>query len=204
MFMRHTTKTRFALGAVVLMAVAPVLSGCTSSAATTISDTASITYRQVGACNGYVAGQGANGGGPIGETDATHAGANSAYVIFRIDTIDNTQSSLDFAFDPARLENGPDHVDTNLSFAQDLQLAALSPTTITHGTSDTKSGFLVMVVQTSTADGASEANRTKYALNYDNLSGGQHGPGVVFLKQNSDQSTWPNASDCHAITYNGS
>jgi hypothetical protein len=204
MFTRDTTKTRFALGAVMLMALTPVLSGCTSTPATAASDTASITYRQVGACNGYVAAQGDNAGGPTGETDATHAGTNSAYVIFRIDTIDNTQSTLDFAFDPARLENGPDHVDTNLSFAQDLQLAALSPTTITHGTSDTKSGFVVMVVQTSAADGASEANQTKYALNYDNLSGGQHGPGVVFLKQNSDQSTWTNTADCHAITYNGS
>ncbi len=161
------------------------LAGCSSSSNPVVT----ITYKQVGACNGY---ETSNGGVSVGP--------NAAYVIFAVDTIDNSQSSQDFAFDPTHLfvNLGGQHVhiDTSLSLAHDiLGTFTLVPTTIPAGKTVTLDGFAPVVVTTVAANGASEANKTSYFL----LSDPSPNFGFILVKSNPSQTSWPDTENCRDI-----
>ncbi len=160
--------------------------GCNSNG------TATITYHQVGSCNGW------NDG-----TSLWSAGPNAAYVVFKVHSIDNTQGKVDFNFDPSKMGvyNGGSptpHMDPGLSLAKYMGVFALVPTTIPKGSQVGLDGFSVAVVQTSNPNGAIEANQTAYSLIYDPST---TNPGVIY----SPDQTWvPLAKpteDCTTIVY---
>ena len=144
-----------------------------------------ISYRQVGACNGWVEGNVVHSAGP-----------NAAYVVFKVNFINNEKSSKDFAFDPNRLYVPSDgaHVDTNLSLP--FGPFALIPTTIPHQKLVGLNGFAGAIVHTSTTSGAVEANQTSYFLSYEPASGD---PAILLVKENPQQTTWPVIENCAAL-----
>src|SRR5215213_546178 len=74
-----------------------------------------ITFEQIGACNGYQQTTGPGGSGPH---TTISAGPKAAFVAFRILRIDNSQNGSDFNFDPERIfinERPTEHVSTSLS-----------------------------------------------------------------------------------------
>lgn len=147
-----------------------------------------INYHQVGACNGYVQGN-----------NTISVGPNAAYVVYNIESIDNSKTKIDFHFDPTHLfVNGStrEFVDNNLSFSTDLGVLATVPVTVPHGTKMGINGFSIVVVSTSLSNGAKEASQTNYFLLYDTHSSD---PGVLPVKTNATQTTWPETDGCRSI-----
>jgi hypothetical protein len=155
-----------------------------------------ITYHQTGACNG---GQGQSGM----PSTFYSAGSNQAYVVFGIERIDNSQGTSTFNFDPTKLfvnSTVRDFVDPNLSiYKYVLGPFASVNTSVTAGNNMgfSVSGQNALVVQTVAADGASEANKTNYVLSYNTGAGD---PGVLLVKSDSSQTSWPNTLDCATIS----
>jgi hypothetical protein len=163
------------------------LAGCGNDGGS--NPVAVIKYHQVGACNGYNTGSG-----------AVNVGPNSAYVVFQIETLDDREPGVDFHFDPARLfisQTLPRHVDPNLKFAQDLGVFGTVPVTVPHGTLVGVNGYSVAVVETANANGSAEAHQTSYLLLYDRQPSD---PGILLVKTNASQTTWPQTDDCRAMT----
>lgn len=144
-----------------------------------------ITYHQVGACNG--------GRTQFGEYNA---GPNQAYVIFAIENIDNTQNTNAFPYDPKNIfwtQNPKSAFDSNLEiYRYKLGPFATVPVTVNAGRSIgfNPNGYGALVVQTTAADGASEANNTSYFLGYQN---------VLMNKSNSNRTSWPYTPNCADI-----
>jgi hypothetical protein len=164
-----------------------LLTGCAPGGG--VGPLATIKYHQVGACNGYVQGN-----------NAVAAGPNSAYVVFKIEAIDNSQPSIDFHFDPERLyinQSTRRFVSTSLTFARDLGVIGIVPVTVPHGNNRGINGFAVVIVSTSTANGSAEAHQTSYSLLYDTQSSD---PGIFMDKTNATQTTWPQTDGCRAMT----
>jgi hypothetical protein len=152
--------------------------------------TATISFKQVGACNGW------NDGSSL-----YSAGPNAAYVVFKVHSIDNTQGKVNFAFDPAKTAVGVSsrpHMDSGLSLAHHMGVLQLVATSIPKGTLVGLDGFSVAVVPTANPNGAVEANQTSYFLTYDT---GASDPGVIFSKENPSQTSWPLTLDCTTISY---
>lgn len=168
-----------------VMAVALVAADCEQA-----HDVVTINYEQIGACNGFSSGSG-----------ATSAGPNAAYVVFRVSTIENTDSApRTFDFDPNKLfinASPRAYTSTQLNLAQLNPFYATSRT-VAPGATEALNGAVIAIVQTVAANGASEANNTSYFLLYDGGSGGQ---GVTLIKANPDQTSWPQIEDCTQITY---
>ena len=142
-----------------------------------------ISYHQVGACNGYPKADGAG---------ATSAGPNQAYVVFQVETVDNSRVGSDFHFNPNLfyiLQNGKHvHADSNLSFVSDVlgPFAAVPETVPPHQVTGIN-GYLVVVVQTTNPDGETEANNTSYFLQCDS---------ALLSKTNVSQKSWPKTANC--------
>lgn len=196
MFRRTMIRALFLLSAASLL-----LTGCPPKpgGGPLIEDAATIVFDQVGACNGYQQTSGPPGSGPV---NVVSAGANQAYVVFRVVEIDNTKSSKDFNFDPARLyvsgSNPRAYVKPTLSFAQDLGVFTAVPMLIPKGKKVGINGLAVAVVPTGAVNGASEANSISYMLLYDPAPGD---PGIFPGKRNHSQTSWPQTDDCRAIQY---
>ena len=176
---------RFFLVVSLALGVSMVLDGCGGG-----NGTATINFTQVGACNGWKEGN-----------DTHAAGPNAAYVIFKVHNIDNTQGTVNFAFDPSKMYvniTGRPHMDPNLSLAHFIGVFQLVPTTVPAKQLVGLDGYAVTVVQTSNVNGSVEANQTSYFLGYDAGSGD---PSVVLAKMNSSQTSWPNTEDCTTITF---
>ena len=154
-------------------------------------DTVTIRYDQIGACNGFSGSQG-----------TTSAGPNAAYVVFKVSTIENTDSGArTFDFDPNKLfvnSTSPRaYTSTQLNLAQLNPFYATSRT-VAPGATESLNGAVIAIVPTSAANGQSEANATSYNLLYDGGSGTQ---GVTLIKGNPDQTSWPQIEDCTQISY---
>ncbi len=183
------------------------LSGCYISGISPVG-TASISYRQVGACNGY----GAAAGRP-----------NQAYVIFKIEAVDNSKGNVDLKFYPTRIyvrqsvEQTPEQqgggwnstaaarlrfVSEDTKFLSDLGAPGLAAKSFPHNIKTELNGFVVIPVETANANGAAEANQTSYALSYDVTPvEGEADPLVTFAKTNADQTTWPATANCQEIKF---
>lgn len=153
-----------------------------------------ITYHQVGACNGYV--------GPFG---AVSVGPNAAYVIFGIERIDNSLGSSAFNFDPRNVfvqQATQDFFDPNLALYTDV-LGPFAAVATTLAIGDDRvfavSGQGALVVSTTTTDGSIEANQTKYFLQYNRQP---TDPPVTLIKSDAARTSWPVTADCKTIVLN--
>lgn len=148
-----------------------------------------IHWSKVGACNG---GQGQSGD----PSTFYNAGPNQAYVVFAIESVDNTQVNQPWTLDATRFHVGSSSFDPSLMiYHWVLGGVALQTFPILAG-QDT--GFLTnaygaLVVQTAAADGASEADTMDYQLLYSPASGD---PGVI-MEESPPASTayTPNCAD---------
>lgn len=177
---------RQGLAVVLLVMALPLL----AAACDAPHDVVTIRYEQIGACNGFSAGSG-----------ATSAGPKAAYAVFRVSTIENTDTApRTFEFNPNKLfvnVNPRAYTSTQLNLAQLNPFYATSRT-VAAGTTEALNGAVIAVVETVDQNGASEANNTSYFLLYDGGSGGQ---GVTLIKANPEQTSWPQIEDCTQITY---
>jgi hypothetical protein len=151
---------------------------------------ATLSYRQLGACDGFGSG-------------FLMAGANKAFVFFRMDSLDNSSSSS-VQFDPFQLNvpslttvAGEGRVDKTLSteWATTLQGPVAGPATVAANTTQSLAGWGVMLVSTSTSDGAVEANNTAYLLV------DAPGSGILPVTETPNRTMWPDTSDCGSINF---
>jgi hypothetical protein len=152
-----------------------------------------IAYHQLGACDvaSYVSG---------GATVFFTPGPNEAWVLFGIESIDNSSTTSAFAFDPSRLfiQQGAAQEFPDPGLDAFLLNFAAAPATITPG-QDLQfqaSAVLAPIVSTSTTDGAVEADQTAYLLNYAPRPGD---PPVVLVKTNASQTSFPMTDQCSDI-----
>ena len=161
---------------------------------------ATIKFRQVGACNGYMTDTGL----PGSTQHMTNAGGGGAWVVFEVLSIDNSPVSTDFHFDPQRLyisgTSPAEHVDMGLPLAKDLAIIQQRsvPLTVPARTFQGNNGFAVVRVSTATINGAIEANKSNYMLAYDR---GPSDPPVVLDKTNLSQTSWPQTENCREIHF---
>jgi hypothetical protein len=154
--------------------------------------TVTITYHQVGACNGYT-----NSFGVV------TAGTNFAYVLFGIESIDNSAGTNTFDFDPKQLfvqQKVKDFVDPSLALYTDILGPTAAVATKVPPGDDMKffvSAEAALVVSTKNPDGAVEADQTPYFLLYDRQPGD---PPVKMVKSDASQTSWPLTEDCKSIT----
>ncbi len=152
-----------------------------------------ITYHQVGACNG----------GPASDGEY-NAGPNQAYVVFAIESIDNSHNPNAFSYDPSNIHwtlDSNDAFDSNLEiYTYVLGSSATVATTVNPGStmSFNPFGFGALIVQTTAQDGASEANNTSYFLGYQG-SGNGNNPTVPHAGRTCSQTSWPDTPNCSDI-----
>jgi subtilase family serine protease len=163
--------------------------GATTATAPTTS-TATITYHQTGACNGYATNSG-----------ITSAGANQAYVAFGIEQLDNSGGTAPFAFDPSKLyvQQTIDNVfqpgaTTAIAGPFAAQAATVPAEQVV---SYSVSPQAVIIVQTANANGAQEASATPYALKYQAAA---TDPTVLLTKSDASQTSWPYTPDCATLS----
>jgi hypothetical protein len=150
----------------------------------------SINYHQVGACNGFPT--------SFGETNA---GPNAAFVVFAIESVDNTKTTSTFAFDPTRL-----YVHQTVDeFINDALLSTIPAGSLVQSVSVPKDKlvklapreFGPLIVATNNPNGAVEANRTAYSLSYKPKSSD---PQVETHNTDPGRKSWPATLDCSTIT----
>jgi hypothetical protein len=149
----------------------------------------SISYHQVGICKGYD-----TAAGPV------TARSDEAFAIFKIEAVDNTQSSNSFDFDPTHLyvdQSNPEQKaktavwDKNRRFlypdqrfAQNMGVSSATETTIPEGTRREINGFAVVPLGINNPTAGPEANQYSLDLVYDTWSTDEHeanGPGGSFF-----------------------
>jgi len=148
-----------------------------------------ITYQQVGACN-------------VNEVGAHD---HMAFVFFRVQSIDNSHTDEAWTFDPKNLfintgdlYSGYDYIASgqqallnNLPFLGPIPVAAdRAPFNVDK--------YLVFLLQTTDADGPTEANSTSYFLLYHNPP---NEVGKLLIRSNAQQTTWPNTHRCSDIAF---
>lgn len=150
-----------------------------------------IRYHQTGACNGFVDGFGGHFSGP-----------KAAYVFFGFEEIDNSLGATSFNFDPNNLfvqQTSQRFLDSSLSvYAGIFGPFAVQAQTFTPGQDLSFSPVAqgATVVTTTASDGASEANKTAYFLQYKRQPSD---PQINLVKSDAGRTTWPNTPDCRTI-----
>jgi hypothetical protein len=179
------------------------LSGCSLGPPAT----ATIAYSQVGACSGYTSGSG-----------ATLPRPNTAYIVFKIQSIDNTRSHVDLEFVPVRLYVDQSkekaifeetltfdrrYVSGDNRFTRGLGLTGPTQKVIPAGSKIDINAFAVVEVTTATANGAEEAHHTAYSLSYDPDMGEVEffaaPPKILLTESNAAERAWPQTEDCRAL-----
>lgn len=167
-----------------LAIILALFAGCDN---TNPNGTATINYEQLGACNGYKDGN-----------VVVSAGPSAAFVLFKINNIDNRNGKVNFAYDPTKLfvtdSSSRPNVSTTLSLAQKIGVLGTTATTVSAGTDLPHNGYAVVAVPTGTSpDPQQEANTINYFFGYESGSGD---PGVLLGKKNSSQTQYQGAQDC--------
>jgi len=151
-----------------------------------------VNYTQIGACNGFMS----------TSNNLVSAGGNAAFLVFRVDSIDNSQSSIPYNFDPTRLSvNGTSpsaHIDPGLTLASTIGVFQAPAETVAAKQVVQVHGFGVTVVPTSGGDPAAVANKINYFLTYNTVSGD---PSVVTTKLNASTTSYPGNDNCLAMSY---
>jgi hypothetical protein len=150
-----------------------------------------IDYEQVGACNGLNNLQG--------------AGPNLAFLFFRIQDVDSSKTSGDFTFAPSRLWINSGDLYSGyqpLVTAQYASALSVPPLTksflVTKGSKVAVNKYVVFLVETVDANGATEANSTNYFLLYNSPT---NEFGKLLAKTNSSRTSWPNTPFCSQIQF---
>jgi hypothetical protein len=152
-----------------------------------------IKYHQYAACTGFLNSMG-----------ITTVGPNAAYVVFQLESIDNSGNNVPFAFDQSKLfvtdpHNGlSDFVDPVLMIYSTIfgPFAAANVTVSPLGSVSYQADpDIALVVTTLTSDGSVEANQTAYTLQYQQPAGQ---PPVTLVKTSASQTALGQAN-CAAI-----
>ncbi len=177
-----------------------VLSGCESGSS---GSTVKIHYSQIGACNGYAS-----------DTGATGKKANHAFIVFKIESLDGSQSGEAFNFEAGRLyvDLAPNKetwgsslgaglyfASTDARFTKPLGVPVIEDMKLPGRESATIDRLVFVDVPTADANGAAEASKISYKLSYDAVTkdtGRIPDPKIEFVKTNESQSTWPATEDC--------
>lgn len=177
-----------------------VLSGCEPGPA---GSKVKINYSQVGACNGYQSGSG-----------VTSKRANQAFAVFRIESIDATQSSVAFNFTPSRiyvdLEPNKEtwgssmgagfyFVSTDRRFTDPLGVPTIAESKAPARATTAVDRLAFIAVPTKDANGSEAVGKTSYRLLYDAVTkqtSEVFDPHVELVKTNDAQSAWPATDDC--------
>jgi hypothetical protein len=174
------------------MLVAVVLSVSVTSLIACGPNKATINYAQIGACNGYM----------NTTNNLVSAGANAAFVVFRVDSLDNTGSSIAFNFDPSLMwVNGTSphaHMNPNLTLASTIGVLMAPASSVPAKQLTQVHGFAVATVSTSSGDPATQANHVNYLLAYDTSSSD---PNVFLAKENSSQTSYNGNDNCLQMSY---
>jgi hypothetical protein len=151
-----------------------------------------ISFHQVGACNGFATSSG-----------EVNAGGNAAYVVFGIDSIDNSLGTAAFSFDPTNLfvqqGNLVAFFDPGSAFYPNI-LGPLAGAAATVGpgvkSSFSVPGYGALVVTTSNPNGAAGASKTAFSLNYNQQP---NDPPVNLVNSTPGVTTWPLTENCASI-----
>ena len=176
-------KIKFVITLAALGVATVFLPGCSSV------DT--LSYRQLGACNGS------------GRT-RTFAGVNQAYVLFSLDTLTVPAGASAFTLDPTKfytIDGLGNHryYDPNVNMnnqelgpfkVQDFPAPANNSTA---PLSLNLNAYLFIVVGTTASDGASEANQSQYTLYY-------NGPNGILLTKTPPSPLHANFLNCDDLT----
>ena len=148
-----------------------------------------IKWHKVGACNGGLG----QGGDP---STSYNAGPNQAYVIFAIESVDNSQVNQAWTLNATQFHVGSATFDPGLMVYHWVlgQVALTTFPVPASGVAFQTNAYGAMVVSTTATDGASEADTANYSLQF-TPSGGS--PGAV-MTQNSAAST-AYTPDCAAV-----
>lgn len=192
------SRTRF-LSLLSVGAACAALAGCYIPGISPVG-TATISYSQVGACNGDA---------------AAPARPNQAYVIFKVEDVDNSKGNVDFLFLPTRLYVDQSSekekatwiggwkrqfVSEETKFLKDLGGAAAATKAVPHNGKTAFNSFVFVAVGTVNSNGSAEANQTPYTLAYDSEPvQGETNPAVTLNKTNATQKTWPATESCQDI-----
>jgi len=129
-----------------------------------------INYEQFGACNGYRETTGPGGSGPHHDV---LAGPKAAFVVFRILTFNNPNATS-FNYDPERIHilgtTPQEFVDSGLTLATFVNVRRSAPASVPKGKSG-HDGYAVIRATTGDVNGAAEAFRTNYLLQYERAAG---------------------------------
>jgi hypothetical protein len=135
------------------LSIVALLVGCENP-----NGVATIHYEQLGACNGYQDG-----------STAVSSGPSAAYVLFKINSIDNRNEKVSFNCEPSKVcaPSSPTAcVSTTLSLAQKIGLGTTT-VVVPAGTNLQHNGFAVIVAPTANSpDPQVEANKVNYLLTY--------------------------------------
>jgi hypothetical protein len=148
-----------------------------------------IKWHKVGACNGGLG----QGGDP---STSYNAGPNAAYVIFAIESVDNTQTNVAWTLNATQFHVGSAAFDPGLMIYRWV-LGPFALTTFPIPKSAigfSTNAYGAMVVTTTATDGASEADSANYSLQFTPSAGA---PGVV-MEQNPAAST-AYTPDCASV-----
>ena len=148
-----------------------------------------ITYEQVGACN------------------ANQVGAQDhlAFVFFRIQEIDSTQTNVAYSFHPKNLWINTGDQYSGYDFIASGQQALLfglsaMPSTL-NVPQNVKIGvnkYVVFLVETTDADAPKEANSTSYFFLYNNPP---NEVGKLLVRSNANRTSWSNTHRCADINF---
>lgn len=164
-------------------ALSVLLAGCTPQ------PDAIIHWHKVGACNG--------GQGQTGDPSTSYfSGPNAAYVVFAIESVDNTQVGQAWTLNATNFHVGSAKFDPGLMiyhwvlgpFA--LQTFPIPKSSIGFSTN----AYGALVVATSASDGAIEADTANFSLLYTPASGD---PGVIM--EQTGGNTTPYTPDCATV-----
>jgi hypothetical protein len=153
-----------------------------------------IRYHQVGACNGFVDSFG-----------GVSAGPNAAFVVFALESVDNSGTASNLAFDPQLLfvhQSVDEFIDSGLKIATEIigSASEVQPSTVLAGKvlNFSPSKFGPLVVATSDSNGATEANQTAYFLRY---KAAPTDPVVFLIKSDATRTSFPTTEDCKTIVF---
>jgi hypothetical protein len=154
----------------------PMLAGVLAAVCPNPNPIAVIHYRQLGACINAQ-----TGNGPVA------APPSHAVVIFRVSTIDNTKTGVDWSFNSSALTVNSVEIQQNLG--------GTGPVPIPNHQNVAVNALVGILVATDNANG-SDASTTNYFLLYPNVP---PAPGTLAAKENSKQVSYPFAQDCSVI-----